>query len=313
MRRRGLPLLALVAAVVLCTVAAASRAVLQPRAYAEPNGDLLIVLVIGSDLGPPQRPGDPMRGNADALHLIAVDTVSRRASIVDIPRDSLVEDQKINAYLATGGPRALEERLEAFTGVPIDFWALTSFQGLIELVDGTGPVQVTVDVPMHDPFSGSDFEPGEQRLDGAQALAFSRDRHSMSDGDIGRTRHQGQLLAALHRQLRDRDLPELVELFVAAAPKTVSNIPAEELLPLAKLAAKIRPEAVAQVPLQGQIVTRNGASVVILEPGDAFERLKAGQVGPPEDADSRSALDPSPTSVEEGRETGAEHENCRSQ
>jgi LCP family protein required for cell wall assembly len=282
MRRLLLVLLLAVSAAAVLSAAAVSSAVLQRPAHAQSTGDLLVVLVIGSDVGPPQRPGDPLLGRADALHLVAVDTEGRRVSIVDIPRDSLVDGQKINAYLALGGPDALEARLEAFTGVAIDYWALTTFQGLIELVDATEPVPVTVDVPMHDPFSGSNLDPGPQALDGVQALAFARDRHSMPDGDFGRSRHQGELLRALHRHLRDGDLVELAGMILAAAPKTVSNIPPEQMVPLAKLAGRIQPKAVAQFPLTGQIATHNGASVVILEPGDVFDRLRAGQVGPPE-------------------------------
>jgi LCP family protein required for cell wall assembly len=280
MKRPLLVLLALLGSVVLAASAAIFYSLFMRPAHAQFEGDLLVVLVIGSDIGGPQRPGDPLRGRADAVHLVAVDPGSARASILDIPRDTLVEGQKVNAYLATGGPPALEQRLEAFTGVQIDFWAVTTFQGLIELVDAAGGVPVTVDVPMHDPFSGTNLEPGEQQLDGVQALAFARDRHSLPDGDLGRTRHQGELLAALHGHLRDRDLPELVNTIVASAPKTVSNVPPELMLPLAELAARVRPKAVALFPLKGQITTVEGASVVILEPGDAFERLRAGLVGP---------------------------------
>jgi anionic cell wall polymer biosynthesis LytR-Cps2A-Psr (LCP) family protein len=67
---------------------------------------LLVALVIGSDIGVPYRPGDPLRGRADAIHIVAVDPDEARATVVDIPRDSVIGGTKVNAHLAYGGPDA---------------------------------------------------------------------------------------------------------------------------------------------------------------------------------------------------------------
>ncbi len=150
---------------------------------------------------------------------------------------------------------------------------------MIEALDG---VKVVIDVPMHDPASNSNFDRGPTRLNGKEALAFSRNRKSLPRGDIGRTRHQGNLLRAVHRELRRRhnSLPRLAMLSAAFARNTVSNIPRRKLLPLAMLAARIPTRDVLQVPLGGPTGTSGGTSVVHLAPGNTFQRIRDGRVGP---------------------------------
>jgi polyisoprenyl-teichoic acid--peptidoglycan teichoic acid transferase len=281
-RRSSLMVTGLLAGAIVVVLAMGSLVLYQTsvRPGYTGGGDLLVVLAIGSDAGPPQRPGDPLRGRADAVHLVAVDPQTASASILDIPRDTLVGGRKLNAYLALGGPDRLRDEVEELSGVEIDFWVLTSFQGLIDLVDAQGGITATIDVPMHDPFSGSDFDPGVHRLDGAQALAFARDRHSLPDGDLGRTRHQGELLLAAQRDLSQRDLLGVARLTSAFARGTVTDIPRRDLLSLALLASRINPDTVLHLPLGGRVTMVEGQSVVLLEPGDAFARLRAGEVGP---------------------------------
>src|SRR5690606_36191434 len=158
------------------------------------------------------RPGDPLRGRADAIHIVAVDTDEHTATVVDIPRDSVIGGTKVNAHLATGGPDALVAELESFTGLTIDHWMLTTFKGFERLTQAVDGVDVVVEHPMHDDASDSHFDPGPAHVEGPDALAYARDRHSLPDGDFGRTRHQGELLLAIHRRVAEdqRDLPRLV-------------------------------------------------------------------------------------------------------
>ena len=134
---------------------------------------------------------------------------------------------------------------------------------------------------MHDVSSHSDFEPGPVRVEGEAALAYARDRHSLPDGDFGRTRHQGELMLAAHQRVaEDIQLPGLVALVGSLARNTVSNIPHTDLLPLALLAADIDPDAVEHVPLTGATASMGGASVIHVDVGDTFTRIRNGDVGP---------------------------------
>lgn len=243
---------------------------------------LLVVLVVGSDIGLPYRPGDPLRGRADAIHIVAVDPDEARATVVDIPRDSVIGGTKVNAHLANGGPKALVAGLEEFTDLTIDHWILTTFRGFERITKELGGVDVVVEQPMHDVSSGSDFEPGRVHVQGKEALAFARDRHSLPDGDLGRTEHQGDLLLAAHGSLVDgkRSLPDLVDVIGTLARNTASDIPRADLLSMALLAAEVHPDDVEHIPLTGSIGRQGGASVVYLKPGNTFARIADGHVGP---------------------------------
>lgn len=275
-----------VAGCLLGLVGAAGAATVAHRASVHPahaQDGLLTILAIGSDLGPPHRPGDPLRGRADGVHLIAVDATARRATVVNIPRDTLVGGAKLSDQLFHLGPEGFTATVAAFTGVRIDYWALMTFRSIENVVDGLGGVLVDIEQPMHDPYSGSNFSPGPQRLAGHQALSFVRNRRSVAGGDFGRTRNHGNLMRFTHAQIRAEatDLPQLARMVALFSRNTVTSIPRSELLPLARLALQIEPAHVLQTPLGGSIgVGPGGSSIVHLRPGDAFDRIRAGQVGP---------------------------------
>ena len=95
-----------------------------------PDG-LVFVLAIGSDA----RPGsDPRRGNADSIHLLAVDPATGSGTVLGLPRDAWVEipgrgKGKINSALRLGGPQLLAETFRKLTGLPVHYTILTGFDG----------------------------------------------------------------------------------------------------------------------------------------------------------------------------------------
>ncbi|HUG84966.1 MAG TPA: LCP family protein [Euzebya sp.] len=247
------------------------------------SDDLLVVLAIGSDLGPPLRPGDPTRGLADGIHLFVVDTTTDRMTVVDIPRDSAIGGGKVNSHLAHGGPEQLEAQLEAWTGLAIDFWVLGSFQSVEAVTHDLGGI--TIDVPQRllDPYSGTDLHPGPQTLDPGQALGFTRNRRSLGDGDIGRSANQTRLMLAALGQVRgaaEGNLHYVVNVVATLRQHTASNIPPGQMLTLALTALRIQPENIAHVTISGPFSTIGRGSVILPQPGDLFQRLSEGQVGP---------------------------------
>jgi polyisoprenyl-teichoic acid--peptidoglycan teichoic acid transferase len=279
--RRLTPVVAV--AVVLLLTANLAVANEHLRAVARPGWDkerTLVILVIGSDWGAP-RPGSPLEGRADGLHVIAVDTRKHRATIIDIPRDAMIGGQKVNAHLALGGPGRLKCVMSSYTGLDIDYFALTSFRGLRTMVNRMGGVRIELDRPIRDSAAKANLRGGKMKLNGKQALAFTRARKTVPGGDFTRTKHQGQLLRAAHRQIRERqsDLPTLTKLIGTFARNTETDIPPGQLFRLASLAVKIKPRNVRQVPLSGPTGFAGAQSVVFLRPGSAFSDIKRGRIG----------------------------------
>jgi LCP family protein required for cell wall assembly len=250
----------------------------------------IVLLTIGSDAGAPKfgRGGSVEGGRADALQLVVVDTAKRRGVVLSFPRDSYVNipghgTNKINAAMAFGGPKLLVATFEQLTGLTIDYYALTSFDGLTDIVNKVGGVQVNVDMNLRDAFAGAFLNKGKQKLNGRQALAYARARKTLPGGDFDRSRHQGQLLVGglgtFQRQIAE-DPAKMMTWLGVVRDEVKTDLPFPELLRLALLANKVPSGGIRNMPVPSAAGSAGGASVVRLLPGayDLFARLRAGRL-----------------------------------
>ena len=230
--------------------------------------DLVFVLVIGSDARPKE---DLLATRADSLHLLALNPRTMQGTVVGFPRDSYVQYPrggrgKINDALSRGGPSYVVETVRLLTGLPIQYYVLTGFVGFQRMVDDVGGIDVLVDRRMNDQFSGARFEKGWQHLVGGEALAFSRNRHDVANGDFTRSEHQGQLLLAGLGKLRstvgdDGGLLGAVEVLRRSCRL---DVPLDHLPRLAALARRLDPQRLSNVVLPGRVGMAGSASVVYL-------------------------------------------------
>ncbi|HET7489200.1 MAG TPA: LCP family protein [Acidimicrobiales bacterium] len=246
--------------------------------------DLQFVLVIGSDARPGQ---DPRRANGDSIHILAVNPRTMEGTILGFPRDSWVDIPghgrgKITSSLAMGGPSLMVDTVRKLTGLPIQYYVITGFAGLPSMVDALGGVNVLVPQRMNDANSGARFEKGWHRMDGAQALAFSRDRHDVPNGDFSRSSNQASLMLAAMGKLRaevgdDGGLRRWADVLLRYASL---DVPPDQLLPLAALGRRIDPARIRNVVAPGRVGTAGRASVVYLAPEAAtmFADLRADAV-----------------------------------
>lgn len=246
-------------------------------AYSEPAEQrLFTALIIGSDV----REGDPRRGRGDSLHLLVVNPKKRAGTLIGIPRDSYVNvpgqgADKINSSLFFGGPGRTVAAVKALSGIHIQYWALIEFSRFRKLVDTLGGVEVNVPYPMRDSFSGSDFKAGRTKMNGTQALAFARDRHSARGGDFGRSENQGRLLlAALEKFRKDAKSPLKLAKYLRAFDDLVeSDVGVRDLLRFASIGRTLDPAKIRNVVVPGRSGSAGGASVVFLSPGDLFQKV----------------------------------------
>jgi LCP family protein required for cell wall assembly len=144
----------------------------------------------------------------DSLAVATLDPETGACRLLSIPRDSRVElpgygPSKINHALAVGGVPYELLVVENLMGFRIDHYGLIDFGGLERLVDAMGGV--TVDNDRAFSTSQFDFPEGELRLDGEEALAYSRFRGD-ERGDFGRQERQQQILRALLAEGADLDV-----------------------------------------------------------------------------------------------------------
>ncbi len=170
----------------------------------------ITALMIGSDHRTDGATGK--NGLSDTLMLARLDPKHHVISLLSIPRDLWVPSlgAKINSVYSTGGDNASLEAVEGVTGLKPNYLINVDFAGFQRLVDTLGGIYVNVDQYYYNPpeqsqytgFSAIDIAPGYQRLKGADALAFSRYRHT--DDDFHRQARQQMFLRAFQARASDR-------------------------------------------------------------------------------------------------------------
>lgn len=182
------------------------------------------ILVLGSDTrsGANRKLGggtDDGSARSDTAMIVHVYEGHRKAGVVSIPRDTLVDrprctDTKgvthdaavgvmFNSAYSTGGAACAVKTVESLTGIRMDHYVEVDFAGFQKLVDELGGVEITTTRDIKDSDSHLNLKAGTHRLDGRQALGLVRTRHGVGDGsDLGRIQLQQAFIKALVDQIK---------------------------------------------------------------------------------------------------------------
>ncbi|MFF9621397.1 LCP family protein [Streptomyces griseosporeus] len=182
------------------------------------------ILVLGSDTrsGTNRKLGggaDDGSARSDTAMIIHVYEGHKKASVVSIPRDTLIDrpactDTKgatypaahgvmFNSAYSTGGAACAVKTVETLTGIRMDHYLEVDFAGFQKLIDKLGGVSVTTTKDIDDPDSHLTLKAGPHRLNGEQALGLVRTRHGVGDGsDLGRIQLQQAFVKALVDQVK---------------------------------------------------------------------------------------------------------------
>ena len=229
----------------------------------------IFILLLGSDA----RPGEEIDGQrADSIHVVALNPAKGKATIVGFPRDSYVAipgfgSNKINAALVNGGPPLVVQTVEQLTGIEMDYWALTWFEGFEAMINDVGGLAMDVPFDLFDSYARAELEAGPQVLSGRDALAFARARHALPAGDFGRSENQGRLMIAALAQFQEqfeRDPGQLLTWIGAGLRNAQTSLSLDELLSLAFTGTTINARRVVNVVLPGSTGMAGGTSVVHL-------------------------------------------------
>ncbi|MET9830577.1 LCP family protein [Streptomyces sp. NPDC006385] len=206
------------------------------------------ILVLGSDTrsGSNKALGggaDDGSARSDTAMIVHVYEGHKKASVVSIPRDTLIDrpdctDTKGDRYPAasgvmfnsaytTGGAACAVKTVESLSGIRMDHYLEVDFSGFQKLIDELGGVQVTTTKNINDPDSHLDLEAGTHQLTGKQALGLVRTRHGVGDGsDLGRIQLQQAFVKALINQVKNINLfgdPKRLYDLADTATKTVTT------------------------------------------------------------------------------------------
>ncbi|GAB3176299.1 LCP family protein [Streptomyces incanus] len=190
------------------------------------------ILLIGTD----KRTGEgndgygdkDSAGHADTTLLLHVSKDRTNATALSIPRDLIVDIPDCPTTMEDGTEKVIpglqgarfnrslgqSERTPSctmrtvteLTGITPDNFMVADFNAIKTLTTAVGGVDVCVAEDVNDKDSKLELSKGPHTIQGEQALAFVRTRHSWGNkGDLDRIKVQQQFLGALMRQLKSND------------------------------------------------------------------------------------------------------------
>lgn len=239
-----------------------------------PNGSM-DVLVLGSDsrAGKNSEYGRGGGARSDTAMIVHIYEDRKRASVVSIPRDTLVDRpacpkngggtappakrSMFNEAYSVGGPACSVKTVEAMTGIRMDHFIEIDFTGFKNIIDELGGVEITTKKAIDDPDSHLKLEPGTHTLDGEQSLGLVRTRKGIGDGsDLGRIHLQQAFVRALVKQVEEINLltswPQLYRIADTATKSVTTDddmASVGELTSLARSLSEIDSEDLRMVTL----------------------------------------------------------------
>lgn len=230
------------------------------------------VLLIGLDT-------EEKTGRSDTMLLIRIQPEEGKVQLVSFLRDLYVRipghgSTRLNAAYFYGGEALLRQTLSEAFGVPIHRSATVRFSTLKWLVDEVGGVTLEVSEGERQHMnkllkaSGETqlAESGTQRLNGPQALAYSRIRKL--DSDFQRTKRQQNLLTALLPPMSQQNVFALTKLAITLMGQVETDMTLSDLATLAPLLSRLDSLTIqtAQVPFEGAYQDATVDGMMVLKP-----------------------------------------------
>ncbi len=194
--------------------------------------------------------------NGDTLMLITFNPKTLNATIFSIPRDTYVpiacnnnRYNKINSSAAYGTDCVINT-VQNLVDVTIDYYAKINFNGVIDLVNALGGIDVDVEAPNYDYYISQHgkgrlcesnslrdttklvcMNTGMQHLNGEQALAYARNRHGFLESDLARNRHQQQIVEALAKKVMNvTNFGDFEKMLEAVSKNIATNLSTKQIL-----------------------------------------------------------------------------------
>lgn len=227
------------------------------------------ILLIGSDSR------ENVEGSrSDAMILLTISGKNKAVYMTSLLRDIYVEipgheGNRLNAAYAYGGAGLLLETVNANFDLSVNRYMMVDFAAFANLVDGVGGVDLELTGQeleyvnaylveynsINDRPEGTDYmdvsKAGQVHLNGAQALAYSRNRYIGTD--FGRTERQRKVLSEVFKKVPGALLKNPAGLMEGLLPNLTTNLTKEECFGLSLRAGSFVLWDLRQgsVPLEG--------------------------------------------------------------
>lgn len=204
--------------------------------------DIVNILLVGVDTR-----GEFEDARTDSMIIATVDPINNKVKLASLMRDMYVEIpgrgyRKINAAFELGGIELLKKTIKYNFGLSIDKYAAIDFKGFQDLIDIMDGIEVDIkDYEVNETnkyieeVNGSSSTllqgPGLQKLNGQQALSYSRIR-KVGNNDYERTERQRRVLSLLLAKLKDTKVTSYPKLYSTISPYIRTNIEFNSMLKL---------------------------------------------------------------------------------
>ncbi|MFE8993451.1 LCP family protein [Streptomyces collinus] len=237
-------------------------------------------------------------GHADTTLVLHVSKDRTNATVLSIPRDLITDIPDCPTTQEDGSEKVIpgqqrtrfnnslgqEDRtpsctmrtITELTGLKMDHFMVADFNAVKTLTSAVGGVDVCLAKDIKDKDSKLDLPKGEHTIEGEEALAFVRTRHSVGfGGDLSRIELQQQFLGSMLRKLKSNDTltspSKMVKLAEAGTKALTVDSQISTIKKLADLGAELgkfdtKNLTFATVPVVDNPAEKVKATVVLKEP-----------------------------------------------
>lgn len=198
---------------------------------------------------------------SDTMMIVSIDPVTKKAYMFSLLRDTYAPipghgSNRINSAIVLGGPKLAMRTAGELTGLDIQYYVYTDFEGFVHLIDQIGGIDFEVEKDMHytSKADGPEYDihlkKGLQTLTGKEALQYVRFRQDALS-DFARTERQRKLMAAVAQKLqKTSSILRMPQILAAIDPYIESNLSVTEMIKLGALGLEARANEVTgvQVP-----------------------------------------------------------------
>ena len=179
--------------------------------------NVINILLLGLD----SADGLEYGGRSDSMILVSLNKKTKEINMISFYRDSWCYTNaggydtfcKMNASYYYGGPAGVIDTIEKNFKIDIDYYITVDFSSFVDIIDALGGVTVEVqdyEAEYINSTTVHNIQSGEAvKLNGSEALVFSRIRYSDADADVSRTRRQRKVITALINSAKDASIGQL--------------------------------------------------------------------------------------------------------
>lgn len=228
--------------------------------------------------------GETREKLSDTIMLASYDPDTKDIDVISIPRDTYHEreghsspgEKKINAAYWGDPVSSAQAVHEVLEGIPINYYATVNYEGVANIVDAIGGVDVDIPFDMNYEKPSENLsihlKAGKQTLNGEDAVRFLRYRSGYANGDLGRVEAQQQFIESAIKKSLSLKLPKVAN---ATIENVDSDITLRVILSMASDLPDMGSNSISTNTLPGNSGMYQGLSFFFCDKQQTIEMLRA--------------------------------------